>query len=130
VRNPTNLKLDMHQDKAFCWYLTSLWEIGVPLGQKTMAAAANKILAAVHSHDEQPPTVSEHWPNRWLKRHLEFTNQKEKSIEMERQQAMNVEQIRDFFIIYRAAVDKYKIETIDIWNMDETGLHVSIGCRQ
>ena len=43
---------------------------------------------------------------------------------------MNVEQIRDFFIKYRAAVDKYKIETVDIWNMDETGLHVGIGRGQ
>jgi hypothetical protein len=41
VRNPTNLKLDTNQEKAFCWYLTSLWEIGVPLRQKTLAAAAN-----------------------------------------------------------------------------------------
>ena len=45
----------------------SLREIGVPLRQKTMAAAANEFLAAVHSRDEQPPTVSEHWPNHWLK---------------------------------------------------------------
>ena len=100
VRNPTNQKLDAHQDKAFCWYLTSLWEIGVPLRQKTMAAAANEILAAAYSRNEQPPTVGEHWPNRWLKRHPEYTIQKEKSIEMERQRAMNVEQIRDFFIKY------------------------------
>jgi hypothetical protein len=43
---------------------------------------------------------------------------------------MNVEQIRDFFIKYRAAVDKYKIETVDIWNIDETSLHIGIGCGQ
>ena len=49
---------------------------------------------------------------------------------MERQQTMNAEQIRDFFIKYQAVVDKYKIKTIDIWNMDETGLCVSIGRRQ
>ena len=55
-----------------------------------MAAAANEILATAYSRDE-PPTVGEHWPNRWLKRHPEFTVQKEKSIEMERQWAMNVE---------------------------------------
>ena len=43
---------------------------------------------------------------------------------------MNVEQIRDFFIKYRVAVDKYKIETVDIWNMDETGLRIGIGRGQ
>jgi hypothetical protein len=32
-RNLTNLKLDVHQDKAFCWYPMFLWEIGVPLTQ-------------------------------------------------------------------------------------------------
>jgi hypothetical protein len=57
--NPTNQKFDAHQDKAFCWYLTSLREIRVPLQQKTMAAAANEILAAAYSRDE-PPTNGEH----------------------------------------------------------------------
>jgi hypothetical protein len=44
--DPTNLKLDKYQEKAFSWYLTCLWEIGVPLRQKTIATAANEILAA------------------------------------------------------------------------------------
>ena len=31
TRNPTTLKLDKYQDKAFYWYLTRLWEIRVLL---------------------------------------------------------------------------------------------------
>jgi hypothetical protein len=107
-----------------------LWEIGVPLRQKIIAAAANEILAAACSPDQQPPVVGEHWPTRWLKRYLEFTVRKEKSIEIERQHAMNVEQIWDFFIKFQTTVDKYKIEKGDIWNMDETGLRIGVGWGQ
>jgi hypothetical protein len=92
-RDPTNLRLDIYQDKAFCWYLTRLWEIGVPLRYKNIAAAVNEILAAVCGPDESPSTVGEHWPKAWLKKHPEFAVRREKSIEIERQRAMNVEQI-------------------------------------
>jgi hypothetical protein len=46
---------------------------------------------------------------------------------MERQKAMNVDQIRDFFNKYKAVVDRYKMKKEDIWNMDETGLCVGVG---
>ena len=36
TRDSTNLKLDIYQDKAFCWYLTHLWEIRVPLRYKNI----------------------------------------------------------------------------------------------
>ena len=55
---------------------------------------------------------------------------KEKSIEIERQRVMNIEQIWDFFIKFQATVDKFKIEKGDIWNMDETGLRVGVGRGQ
>jgi DDE superfamily endonuclease/Tc5 transposase DNA-binding domain len=131
ARDPTNLKLDRYQDKAFCWYLERLWEFGVPLRHKHMAAAANEILAAAASPGEsQPQSVGEHWVSRWLRRHPEFSARREKSIELERQRAMNADQIRDFFDKYKAAVDKYKIKKEDIWNMDETGLRVGVGRGQ
>jgi hypothetical protein len=65
-----------------------------------------------------------------LNRYPEFAVRKEKSIEIERQRAMNVEQIQAFFDKYQAAVDEYKIQKADIWNMDETGLSVGVGRRQ
>ena len=131
TRDPVNLRLDGYQDKAFCWYLERLWELGVPLRYKHMAAAANDILAAATGPGEpQPQQVSDHWANRWLRKHPEFSGRREKSIELERQRAMNVDQIRDFFDKYKAAVDEFKIEKEDIWNMDETGLRVGVGCGQ
>jgi len=129
-RDPTNLKLSAHEDKALCWYLTRLWEIGVPLRHKNIAAAANELLAMRCGPDEQPTTVGEHWPNRWLERHTEFAVVREKPIELERQRAMNVEQIRSFFEKYKAAVDQYKIKKADTWNMDETGVRVGVGRGQ
>ena len=30
-RDPTNQRLEEHQEQALSWYLTHLWEIGVPL---------------------------------------------------------------------------------------------------
>ena len=43
---------------------------------------------------------------------------------------MNVEQIQAFFDKYQAAVDEYKIQQADIWNIDETGLRVGVGRGQ
>lgn len=132
ARDPINLKLDQHQDKALCWYLTRLWEIGVPLRYAHISAAANEVLATAHgqSEPEELPRVGECWPARWLRRHPEFTVRREKSIEIERQRAMNVEQIQEFFQKYKAVVDEYRIEKDDIWNMDETGVRVGVGRGQ
>jgi hypothetical protein len=130
TRDPTNDRLDVHQDKAFCWYLTRLWEIGVPLRYKNIAVAVNEILAAARGPDEPLPAVSKHWPNRWLKRHSEFAVRRQKSIELERQRAMNVEQIRKFFDKYKAVVDENKIESADTWNINKTGLRVGVNCNQ
>lgn len=129
-RDSTNLKLDSYQDKALCWYLVRLWEIGVPLRFSHIISAANEVLAAAYPSDEDPPTVSDRWPPRWLARHTEFTVRREKSIEIERQRAMNVEQIQDFFEKFRSVVDQYKIERDDTWNMDETGIRVGVGRGQ
>ena len=58
--------------------------------------AANQILAVIHDSDN-PSTVGECWPACWLKAHPQYTMIKEKSIESQQQQAMNVEDIRGFF---------------------------------
>jgi hypothetical protein len=99
------------------------------LRSKNIAAAASEILAACEP-GELPPIIGEHWTKRWLDRHSEFAIRKEKSIEIERQRAMNVEQIQAFFNKYQAAVNEYKVQKADIWNMDETGLRVGVGRGQ
>ena len=43
---------------------------------------------------------------------------------------MNVDQIREFFNKYKAAVDEYKIKTADIQNIDEIGLYISVSRGQ
>jgi len=87
----------------------------VLLRYKNVAAATNEILAAVYGPDESLlPTICEHWPSRWFKNHPEFAVRREKSIKLKRQRAMNVDQIREFFNKYKAAVDEYKIKTADI----------------
>jgi len=80
----------------------------VPLRYKNVAAAINEILAAAYRPDESSPlpTVGEHWPSRWFKNHPEFAVRREKSIKLERQRAMNVDQIREFFDKYKAAVNE------------------------
>jgi hypothetical protein len=132
ARDPTNLKLDTHQDKALCWYLTRLWEIGVPLRYKGIAAAANEILATAYNpvFDSPPPTVGENWSRRWIKRHPEFSKRLEKPIEAERQCAMNAESISEFFNKFNTICITHEITKEDIWNMDETGLRVGVGRGQ
>jgi Tc5 transposase DNA-binding domain len=124
-----NLKLDIHQDKAFCWYLRRLWEIRVPLRYKCIAATANEILAIAHNpeFDSTPPTVGENWSRRWIKRHPEFSRRLEKPIEANRQHAMNAESISEFFDKFNTVCITHKIEKEDIWNIDETSLRVGVG---
>ena len=52
TRDPNNLRLDKEQDRALCWYLERLQEIGVPLRYKFLATAANSILAAATAPEE------------------------------------------------------------------------------
>jgi Tc5 transposase DNA-binding domain len=133
VRKPTNLKLDSHQDKALCWYLTELWKMGVPLRYKGINTAANEILATAHPTTDPtipPPTVGINWAQRWLQRHPEFSRRLEKPIEAERQRAMNKERISDFFDKFKKICDTHGIQKEDIWNMDETGLRVGVGRGQ
>ena len=131
ARPATNRKLNIHQDKALCWYLNRLYEIGVPLRYKAIDTAANEILATAHDpHFGDPPTVGENWSRRWIKRHPEFSKRLEKPIEADRQRAMNIELISEFFDKFKAACLKYDIQDQDIWNMDETGLRIGVGRGQ
>ena len=132
ARNPTNLKLDTYQDKALCWYLIRLCEIGVPLRYKGIATAANEILATAYNpvFDSPPPTVGENWSRRWIKRHPEFSKRLEKPIEAERQCAMNAKSISEFFNRFNTICTTDEIAKEDIWNMDETGLRVGVGRGQ
>ena len=77
--NSTNLKLDKYQEKAFSWYLTRLWEIGVPLRQKTITTTANEILAAAAGVDK-PSVVGENWATRWMAHHTEFKIEKKSQL--------------------------------------------------
>ena len=104
-----------------------LYELGIPLPNKRIASAANEILATASHPGDNRITVGEHWPTRWLARHPEFVKRKEKSIELERQKAMNFSSVSDFFSKFEAVVKEKGIHKHDIWNMDETGIRVGIG---
>ena len=46
--------------------------------------------------------------------HLKFAVQKEKSIKINKQHAINIKQIQEFFNKYQAAMKKHKIKKADI----------------
>ena len=130
TRPPTNQKFDKDQDLALCWYIKSLYQIGVSLCYKAIAQAANQILAASHYFDSPPPTVGEHWSSRWLKSHPQYTVVKEKPIESEQQRAMETEDICQFFRRFEHAQAEHQIDAVDIWNMDESGFRAGVGRGQ
>jgi hypothetical protein len=130
TRSPTNLRLDKEQDKALCWYIERLNEIGVSLRYKFIAAAANSILQIATPPGQEAPTVSDQWPARWLRQHPQFERIREKCIERERQRAMNTQEITGFFERYKKTVNDHNVQDEDIWNMDETGLRVSVSRGQ
>jgi hypothetical protein len=102
----------------------------VSLRYKVIAQAANQILAASHHLDGPPSTVGEHWPSCWLKTHPQYTVVKEQPIEAERQQAMNITDIHQFFEKFEHAKAEHQIKKIDIWNMNESGFRVGVGRGQ
>src|SRR5581483_6018207 len=105
----------------------TLYKLGIPLPNKRIRSAANEVLAASTPYNQDPLVVGENWPTRWLNRYPEFIKRKEKSIELERQKAMNFETVQDFFNKFEAAVREHTLQPDDIWNMDETGIRVGVG---
>lgn len=107
MRDATNTKLSLEQDDALCQYLRTLYDLGIPLSNKRIIGAANEILATTAPPNQEPKTVGGNWASRWLQRHSEFVQKKEKSIELERQKAMDTKSIQDFFSKYEQAPTVY-----------------------
>lgn len=124
---PSNSRLLPEQDKALCSYLEFLAEFGIPLVYRRIATAANHILRM--DNPEASP-VSKNWPRRWSQSHPEFNVVKEKSMDQEQTEAMNVYSIRRWFSKIQTTMNQYNICPEDFWNMDEMRLRIGVGRDQ
>src|SRR5262249_26237767 len=122
TRPAGNRKLTDSQEEALIAYIERQDSIGVHARVKFISAIANEILARSHLNPSiPPPTVGQHWPARFLKRHPELFVTKQKPIEPERKDAHDIEVIKWWFKELKAILEKYNIQCEDCWNMDETG---------
>ena len=65
-RPGANHKLSDDQELAVCQYLDRLDTVGTSARLQMVSGCPNAILQYAHSGPEPPPTVSDHWTNRFL----------------------------------------------------------------
>jgi hypothetical protein len=97
---PGNRRFLDIEEKAICRYLDRLDKLGLPARRELLRRAADYILLAnwtPASTDEKPPSVGQHWVRRLLKRHPEYTLERQKVLDLERKRAESYENLRNRF---------------------------------
>ena len=92
-------------------------------------AAANYILTKLHfDHLTPPPQVSPVWTKQFLDCNPQFHKKKQKPLAVERKNAHNESDFREYFEKYKDIRIEKGIVDKDVWNMDETGF--CAGCSK
>jgi hypothetical protein len=126
-----NRKLNQAQEAALCSYIDTLDKLGLSPRRDRIATAANSILKEGHSDKSSPPpTIGEHWIQRFLARHPEYKIRRRRSMDIERKRAHDKTTIEQWFQSYHQALEKYGITPHDLYNFDETGFSIGVGRDQ
>ena len=119
------------QELAVCRYLDRLDAIGVPAKRSMISTCANSILAQSHTDLTIPfQPVGQHWGQRFLRAHLEYRVQKQKTLDVKRKSAEDPEAVKNWFKEFKKVIDDHGIQVNDIWNCDETGFRIGVGRGQ
>lgn len=129
-RPGSNHRLSDDQELAVCQYLDRMDNIGTSARLQMVTSCANTILRNAHTSPSPPPVVSNQWANRFLNRHPEYFGRKQKSIDSDRKNAHQPENILAWFAKYHAVCEEHSIQPCDQYNFDETGFHIGIGRDQ
>ena len=129
-RAAANRKLSEDQEVAICQYLDRLDIVGTSARLQMVTGCAKTILQQAHIGSSPPPVVSEQWSRRFLSRHPEYFIRKQPTIDVNRKNAHQPEDIHNWFERYQAVCNEYKIEIGDIYNFDETGFRIGVGRDQ
>jgi hypothetical protein len=126
---PSTTKLSQPQEIALCNYIDRLDRINLAVRKELIQSAANFILKESTQPGQEVQQVGVLWVNRFIKRH-KYHCVPQKVLDMERQQAENLEAIHEWYLNLQAVVEEYGIQPGDIWNMDETGFCIGVGRDQ
>ena len=97
---------------------------GLHARQRHIERVANSIL----SRREQPELpISAVWATRFLQRYPEYFVRTQRTINIERKEAHNREDIKKFYEKWDSTIKKHSIAPSDIYNIDKTSFRISIG---
>ena len=133
ARLPTNTKLTKTEELAVGLYLKRLDQIGTSARLSMVTDCANSILkrnCLAGNTDTPPPTVSHSWTSRFLERNPQFHIRKQKTLDQDRRNTHNKDNLLDWFVRYKEVWDKKGIQPGDLYNFDETGFRIGVGKDQ
>ena len=92
-RKPTNYKLSETQEQALLRYILSLDEIGHSIRYDYVSKIANEMFKEDHTKNNPTSVVGHCWVQRFLNRHPELYKAKQKSLELKRKFAHDLDMI-------------------------------------
>jgi Tc5 transposase DNA-binding domain len=114
ARKPINKKLSETQEGALIRYIRTLDEIGLSVRLDQISNIANAILKEDCLEDDSPPTVGQHWPQRFLELYPGLHKVKQKPLELERKLAHDPAVILGWFERFQALREKFGVQNEDI----------------
>jgi len=123
-------KLSDDQEAAVCQYLDRLDTVGTCARIQMVSGCANTVLQQAHQGPEPAPLVSEQWARRFLARHPEYFLRKQQTIDVDRKNAHQPDDILRWFEKYKGVCNQYNIQPADTYNFDESGFRIGIGRDQ
>lgn len=130
LRSGNNL-LSSEQEAAVIKYIDYFDDLHLPITRAMLRSCVNAILS--RSHDDEtsdPPTISEQWVKRFLRRHPELHIRRQKTIEIARKEAHDPDLVKDWYQRFEQVTKDYGIQPSDIYNTDETGFRIGVGRDQ
>ncbi|KAJ5453490.1 uncharacterized protein N7458_004446 [Penicillium daleae] len=113
-RQPNGRKLDESQESALCRYIDFFNSIYLHPKRPAIAAAANAILASSYTADSKPPTIGEHWLQRFLRRYPKYLVRGQRVMDIERKKCLDRQVAREWFNSYKETIAQYGITADDI----------------
>ena len=91
---------------------------------------ANLMFVWSHQSDTALSTVINNWLKQFLERHLQYSIQKQKCLDLQQKILHNVKDIQQWFERFHKEYGKHGIQSKDCWNMDESGFRIGVRKNQ
>jgi hypothetical protein len=120
-----NTRLNEAQEASLIWYMDIAIERGFPLRYDMVTAAAAQILKAAGIQ----PRLGDTWAYRWVEKQRKLGRYHSictKAMDYRRKDALTPELVQAYFDRLQHVLEKYNIQIVDIYNVDEIGFR--IGC--